>query len=112
LKEDAQKLKEGRATLEGMVESHDESITEITREIGLDRIGEDAKDEEEDEDADVGGDAVAPSVPAPAATTPEGIIVEKEPIEMVPEQEAIVVHEVILADAEMRCHSLISTMCS
>jgi hypothetical protein len=48
-------------------------ITEIAKEIGLDRIGEDAKEE---------------------------ILVEKDPIEMVPKQEASVVHEVILANAE------------
>jgi hypothetical protein len=56
LREDAQKLKEENTKLEGMVESHDEIITEIAKEIGLDRIGEDAKEE---------------------------ILVEKDPIEMV-----------------------------
>jgi hypothetical protein len=53
-------LEEQKATLEGMVESRDELIMEIARETGLDRMGEDAKDEEEDEDADDGGDATAP----------------------------------------------------
>jgi hypothetical protein len=53
LKEDAQKLKEEKATLEGMVKSHDELIMEIAKETRLDRMGEDAEDEdEEDEDAD------------------------------------------------------------
>jgi hypothetical protein len=100
LREDAQKLKEDKATLEGMVESHDELITEITRETGLDHMGEDADDKEEDEDADDRGDAVAPPVPAPPAAAPEEVFEEEEPIEMVPEQEAPVVHEVILVDVE------------
>jgi hypothetical protein len=100
LREDAQKLKEENATLEGMVESHDELIMEIAKETGLDHIGEDAEDEEEDEDADKGGDATARPIPAPTTTTPEEIIEEKDPIEMVPEQEAPMAHEVILADAK------------
>jgi hypothetical protein len=57
---DTHRLEEQKATLEGMVESRDELIMEIARETGLDRMGEDAKDEEEDEDADDGGDATAP----------------------------------------------------
>jgi hypothetical protein len=40
--------------LEGMVESHDDLITEISREIGLDRMGEDA--EAKDDDDNDGGD--------------------------------------------------------
>jgi hypothetical protein len=96
LREDTQRLEKEKATLQGMVESHDELLMEIARETGLDRIGEDAEDEEEDEDADDGGDATAPPVPTPPAATPE----EEEPIEMVHEQEAPVTQEVILADAE------------
>jgi hypothetical protein len=38
-------LEEEKATLEDMVESHDELLTEITRETGLDRMGEDEDDE-------------------------------------------------------------------
>jgi hypothetical protein len=34
-----------------MVESHDELITEITKDIGLDCMGEDVEDEDEDEDS-------------------------------------------------------------
>jgi predicted nuclease with TOPRIM domain len=60
LREDAHKLKEEKATLEGMVESGDELIMEIAKETGLDRMGEDAEDEEEDEDVDGGGDATTP----------------------------------------------------
>jgi hypothetical protein len=73
---------------------------EITKETGLDRMGEDAKDEEEDEDADDGGAAAAPPSTAPAAAAPKEIIMEEDPVEMVPIQEAPVAHEVILADAE------------
>jgi hypothetical protein len=62
-------LEEEKATLEGMVESHDELLIEIARETGLDGMGEDADDEEEDEDADDRGDAVAPSVLAPYCRT-------------------------------------------
>jgi hypothetical protein len=101
LREDAQKLKEEKATLEGMVESHNELIMEIAKEIRLDRMGEDMENEEEDEDADDGGDATAPTAPVPLDTAaPEEIIVEEDPVEMVPQQEAPMVHEVILADAK------------
>jgi hypothetical protein len=94
--------------LEGMVESHNELITEIAKEIGLDRMGEDIEDEEEVEHDDDGGDATAPStaaMPPPThaphvAATPEEIVEEEDPVEMVPEQEAPMAHEVILADAK------------
>jgi hypothetical protein len=56
---------EEKATLEGMVESHDELIMEIAKETGLDRMDEDAEDEEEDEDVDIGGDATALPIHAP-----------------------------------------------
>jgi hypothetical protein len=46
-------------------ESRDELLTEIAREIGLDRMGEDDEDEEEDEDADDGEDAAAPPTAMP-----------------------------------------------
>jgi hypothetical protein len=86
LREDTQRSKEEKATLEGMVESHD------------------AEDEEEEEDADDGGDAAAtptavPPPPAPLAATPEKIN-DEGPMEMIPEQEAPVPHEIILADVE------------
>jgi hypothetical protein len=58
-------LEEEKATLEEMVESHDELLMEITREIGLDRIAEDEDDEEKEEDADDVGDAIAPPATAP-----------------------------------------------
>jgi hypothetical protein len=100
LREDTQKLKEEKATLEEMAESRDELITEIAKETRVDRMREDTKDEEEDEDADDGGDAAAPPVPAPPAAAPVEIIVEEGHVEMVLEQEAPVAHEVILVDAE------------
>jgi hypothetical protein len=104
LKEDTQRLEEENATLEGMVESHDELVMEIARETGLDRMGEDNEDEEEDEDADDGEDAAAPPVaasppPAPPVAAPEEIN-DEGPVEMIPEQEAPMPLEVILADAE------------
>jgi hypothetical protein len=100
LREDADKLKEEEATLEGMVESLDELITEIIRETEHDHVGEDAEDEEEDEDADNGGDATATPIPAPPVAAPKEVVEEEEPIEMVPEQDAPVAHEVILVDVE------------
>jgi hypothetical protein len=100
LREDAQKLREEKATLEGMVESRNELIMKITRETGLDHMGEDAEDEEEDEDVDDGGDDTAPPAPVPPAAAPEEIIMEEELVEMVPELEAPMAHEVILVDAE------------
>jgi hypothetical protein len=81
---------------------------EITRETRLDRMREDEDDEEEEEeeeeDADDRGDVIAPPAtapppPAPPAAAPEEI--DKEgPVEVIPEQEALMPHEVILADAE------------
>jgi hypothetical protein len=97
LREDAQKLKEEKTNLEGMIQSRDELIMEMVKEYGLNRMGE--NDEEEDEDDDDEGNVVAPPAPAPAAM-PEEIIEEEAPMEMVPEQEAPVAHEVILAHAK------------
>jgi hypothetical protein len=54
LREDAQKLREENTKLEHMEKSCDENITEIAKEIGLDRVREDAK--AKDEDDDNGGD--------------------------------------------------------
>jgi hypothetical protein len=53
-------LKEENTKLKGTVESCDELITKIAKEIGLDRMGEDA--EAEDEDDDDGGDAATPPI--------------------------------------------------
>jgi hypothetical protein len=87
-------LEEEKATLEAMVESHDELLMEIAWETGLDRVGEDDEDEEDDEDADDGEDAVAP----PAAASED--ISDEGPVEMIPEREAPVPHEVVLVDAK------------
>jgi DnaJ-domain-containing protein 1 len=67
-------LEEQKATLEGMVESHDELLMEIAREMGLDRMGED--EEEEEEDADDGGDATAPPAAAPPPLAPSATVPE------------------------------------
>jgi hypothetical protein len=88
LRGDAHKLEEEKATLEGMVEYRDELITEITKEIGLDHMGEDVEDEDEDEDGNDGGDAAAPPIavvppPAPvppAAATLEEVIKVEDPV--------------------------------
>jgi hypothetical protein len=56
-------------------------------------------DDDEDEDDDDKGNAVTHPPPA-SATVPEEIIEEEAPVEMVPEQEALVAHEVILANVE------------
>jgi predicted nuclease with TOPRIM domain len=99
LREDAQRLEEEKATLEGMVESRDELLMEIARETRLDRMGEDAEDEEEDEDVDNGEDTAAPHAPTPPTAAPEEID-DEVPVKMIPEQEALVPHEVMLADAD------------
>jgi hypothetical protein len=101
LREDTQRLEEEKATLEEMVESHDELLMEIVREMGLDRMGE---DEEEEEDADDEGDAAAPPAaapprPAPPAIVPEEIH-EEGPMEAIPEQEDPMPQEVATTEAE------------
>jgi hypothetical protein len=105
LREDTQRLEEVKATLEGMVESRNELLMEITREMELDHMGEDEDDEEEEEDADDGGDAAAPPTtapppPVPPTAAPEEID-EEGPVEVIHEQEAPVPHEVVLADVEL-----------
>jgi hypothetical protein len=97
LREDAQKLKEEKTTLEGMIQSLDELIMEMAKEDGLNHMGEDDNDEDEDDDDE--GNVVAPPAPAPAVV-PEEIVEEEAPMEMVPEQEAPVAHEMILVDVE------------
>jgi hypothetical protein len=92
MREDTQRLEEEKATLKEMVESHDELLMEMAREMGLDRMGED--DEEEEEDVNDGGDAIAPPAAVPGEINEEG------PVEAIPEQEAPMSHEVILADVE------------
>jgi hypothetical protein len=76
LKEDAQKLKEEKTTLEGMIQSCDELITEMGEQYGLNRMGENDDDEDDDDE----GNAITP----PAV--PEEIIEEEAPVVMVPQQ--------------------------
>jgi hypothetical protein len=78
LKEDAQKLREEKTTLEGMIQSRDELILEMAEEYGLNRLGE--NDDGEDKDDDDEGNAVAPPAPAPAAV-PEEIGEEEDRVE-------------------------------
>jgi hypothetical protein len=82
LREDAQKLKEEKTTLEGMIQSCDELILEMAEEYGLNRIGE--NDDDKDEDDDDEGNAIAPPAPTPA-TMPEEFIKEEAPVENVPQ---------------------------
>jgi hypothetical protein len=93
-------LEEEKATLEEMVESHDELLMEIARETRLDCMGED----DEEEDADDGGDAAAPPTAAPPPPAPPTIVPEEVngegPMEAIPEQEVPMLHEVIMAEAE------------
>jgi hypothetical protein len=88
LREDTQRLEEEKATLEDMVESHDELLMDIARETGLDRMGEDENEEEEEEDADDGGDATTPPAAAPPPPVPPAImpkeIDEEIPMEAIP----------------------------
>jgi hypothetical protein len=99
LREDAQKLKEEKTAQEEMIQSHDELIMEMAEEYGLNCMEE--NDDDEDEDDGDEGNAIAPPAPAPTPiVVPEEIIKQGAPMEMVPEQEAPVAHEVVLADAK------------
>jgi hypothetical protein len=87
-----------------MVESSDELLMEIARETGLDHMGEDEDEEEEKEDADDGGDAATPPTAAPPPLAPPAAVSkeidEEGPVEVIPEQEAPMPHEVILTEAK------------
>jgi hypothetical protein len=87
LREDVEKLRGEKTTLEGMIQSRDKQIMEIAEEYGLNRMGENDDDEDDDNE----GNAVAPLTPTPVIV-PEEIIKEEAPVEMVPEQEAPVAH--------------------
>jgi hypothetical protein len=77
LREHAQKLREEKTTLEGLIQSRDKLMLEMAEEYGLNQIGE--NDDNEDEDDDDEGNAVAPPAPAPAAV-PEEIVEEEDPV--------------------------------
>jgi hypothetical protein len=83
LREDAQKLKEEKTTLKGMVQSRDELIMKMAKEYGLNHMEE--NDDDEDEDDDDKGNAVAPPTPAPTAV-PEEIVEEEAPVENGPQE--------------------------
>jgi hypothetical protein len=55
LREDTQKLREEKTTLEGMIQSRDELILEMVEEYGLNHMGEN-NDNEDDNDE---GNAIA-----------------------------------------------------
>jgi hypothetical protein len=77
LREDAQKLKEEKTTMERMVESRNELIMEMAEEYRLNRMGE--NDDDKDEDDDDEGNTSTPPTLAPLATTPKVIIKEEAP---------------------------------
>jgi hypothetical protein len=78
LREDTQKLKEEKTTLEGMMQSLDELIMGMAEEYGLNHMGENNDDEDVDDDDE--GKTVAPPAPA-LAVVPEEIIEEEAPVE-------------------------------
>jgi chromosome segregation ATPase len=78
LREDTQKLREEKTTLEGVIQSRDELILDMAEEYGLNCMGE--NDDDEDEDDDDEGNAITPAAPAPAAM-PEEIVEEEDLVE-------------------------------
>jgi hypothetical protein len=60
LREDAQKLKEEKTILEGMIQSRDGLIMEMAKEYGLNRMGENDVNDDKDEDDDDEGNTIAP----------------------------------------------------
>jgi hypothetical protein len=102
LRDDIQRLEEEKATLDEMVESRDELLMEISREMGLDRMdeGEGGEEEETDNKGDVAAPpAAAPPPPAPPAIVPEEIH-EEGPMEAILEQEDMKLHEVATIEVE------------
>jgi hypothetical protein len=83
LREDAQRLREERTTLEGMIQSRDELILEMAEVYGLNRMGE--NDDNEDEHDDDEGNVVVPPPPVPAAV-PKEIVKEEDPVENGPQE--------------------------
>jgi hypothetical protein len=104
LRDDTQRLEEEKVTLEEMVESRNELLMEIARETGLDHMGEEEEEEEEEEDADDGGDAAVPPATAPPPLVPHAAVPEEineeGPMEAILEQEVLLPHEVVMAEAE------------
>jgi hypothetical protein len=81
LREDAQKLREEKTTLEGMIQSWDELVLEMAEEYGLKRMGENDDDEDDNDE----GNAIAPPAPAPTVV-PEEIVEEEDPMENGPHE--------------------------
>jgi hypothetical protein len=81
LREDAQRLREERTTLEGMNQSCDELILEMAEEYGLNHMGENDDNEDDDDE----GNTVTPPAPVPAAV-PEEIGEEEDPVENGPHE--------------------------
>jgi hypothetical protein len=81
LREDAQKLREEKTTLDGMIQSCDELILEMAKEYGLNRMGENDDDEDDDDE----GNAVAPPAPMPPVV-PKEIVEEEAPIKNGPQE--------------------------
>jgi hypothetical protein len=81
-REDAQKLREEKTTLEGMIQSRDELILEMAKEYGLNHMGE--NDDDEDEDDNDEGNAIAPPALAPTVVPEE--IVEEALVENGPQE--------------------------
>jgi hypothetical protein len=80
LREDAQRLREEKTTLEGMIQSRDELILEMAEGYGLNRMG----DNDDDEDNDNERNVVSPLAPVPAAVPEE--IIEEDPVENGPQK--------------------------
>jgi hypothetical protein len=76
MREDAQRLREEKITLEGMIQSRDELILKMAEEYGLNRMGENDNDE---------GNIIAPPTLVPAAM-PEEIVDEEDPVENGPHE--------------------------
>jgi hypothetical protein len=76
MREDAQRLREEKITLEGMIQSRDELILKMAEEYGLNRMGENDDDE---------GNIIAPPALVPAAV-PEEIVDEEDPVENGPHE--------------------------
>jgi hypothetical protein len=83
LREDAQRVREERTTLEGMIQSRDELILEMAEEYELNHMGENDDDEDGNDDDD--WNTIAPPAPVPAAL-PEEIIEEEDRMENGPQE--------------------------
>jgi hypothetical protein len=83
LRDDAQRHREEKTTLEGMIQSRDKLILEMAEEYWLNCMLENDDDEGEDDDDE--GNAIAPPAPVPAAV-PEEIVKEEDPMENGPHE--------------------------